>query len=552
MKKILSIAGIVCFSMLVAVGTHGIYSWFTDQSQRVNSFSVGMNEVEIREEFPDQELTPGKIIKKEAGFTNTGMVPMYVRAVYLFSNKEAEEGSELLRGSTLWEKADDGYYYYKKIVQPQESTELFLKGIHWKKQKITDGFDLTIYTETVQAAGHSSAKEAFAQMMERQETGKISALLCGLLLIGISGIYGLPKAYVLYQANSGKVAIHLEEYRMNGEKEVPWETEENVLPGGLISKIPRIVNDGADCYVRAKIVFTSEETSDQPLSADNLEGIGSEWVQDGEYFYCKEVVKSGESVDFFRGIRLPAEWKESPEAENRWQASVRAEAVQAECFFPDFSDSDPWGMKTKQFVIRQAMEGEAEEQDGDKDQMELVIASDLQGFTMEQEGCMKQLETFMPGKSQSGKVVIRNGADHKREVFFRAEAPQMTPLLEKMELTVQVREKDQIQILYQGTVTETMLKQNQSLGEILPGKDKQVEFLFFLPEEADNVYAAQTGQVKFWFTTGAPQKTQIVKVAKTGDSQYPGRYLITGIAGAVLAVVVLGKESIRKKGIKSR
>ena len=40
----------------------------------------------------------------------------------------------------------------------------------------------------------------------------------------------------------------------------------------------------------------------------------------------------------------------------------------------------------------------------------------------------------MPGKSQSGKVVIRNGADHKREVFFRAEAPQMTPLLEKMEL----------------------------------------------------------------------------------------------------------------------
>ena len=123
MKKILSIAGIVCFSMLVAVGTHGIYSWFTDQSQRVNSFSVGMNEVEIREEFPDQELTPGKIIKKEAGFTNTGMVPMYVRAVYLFSNKEAEEGSELLMGSTLWEKSDDGYYYYKKVLKQGQGLE---------------------------------------------------------------------------------------------------------------------------------------------------------------------------------------------------------------------------------------------------------------------------------------------------------------------------------------------------------------------------------------------------------------------------------------------
>ena len=47
----------------------------------------------------------------------------------------------------------------------------FLKGIHWKN--INYGWiDLTIYTETVQAAGHSSAKEAFARMMERQEGGR--------------------------------------------------------------------------------------------------------------------------------------------------------------------------------------------------------------------------------------------------------------------------------------------------------------------------------------------------------------------------------------------
>ena len=56
--------------MLVAVSTHGIYSWLPIRANEINSFSVGMNEVEIREEFPDQELTPGKIIKKEAGFTN--------------------------------------------------------------------------------------------------------------------------------------------------------------------------------------------------------------------------------------------------------------------------------------------------------------------------------------------------------------------------------------------------------------------------------------------------------------------------------------------------
>lgn len=169
MKKILPLAGLICLGLLLMVGTHRIYSWFTDQSQRVNSFSVGMNEVEIKEEFPDPELTPGKTIKKEAGFTNTGLVPMYVRALFMFSSKEAEEGSELLMGSALWEKADDGYYYYKNVVEPKESTELFIKGLRWKEQEITSGFDLTIYTETVQAAGHNSAKEAFARMMNRQE-----------------------------------------------------------------------------------------------------------------------------------------------------------------------------------------------------------------------------------------------------------------------------------------------------------------------------------------------------------------------------------------------
>lgn len=385
-----------------------------------------------------------------------------------------------------------------------------------------------------------------------KKTGKISVILSGLLLLGISGVYGLPKAYVLYQANSGKVAIHLEEYRMDGEKEVPWEEAENVLPGGKISKIPRICNDGADCYVRAKVVFTSEQLSALPLSEQNLEGISEDWIQEGDYFYCKNVVKTGETVDFFQGIRLPVEWREDPETENRWHASVEAEAVQAECFYPDFTGSDPWGLETNLFTICQALDGEAEEQSAETEQVELVIATDMQGFTMKQEGCMKNLETFVPGKSQSGKIVIKNGTDQKREVFFWAETPQMTPLLEKMELTVQDRENEQTRILYQGTVTETMLKESQSLGKILPGQEKQVEVLFYLPEEADNEYAAKTGQVKFWFTTGIPVKNQIVTAAKTGDRQQPERYLLTGMAGAALALAVLGRKITWKKRRKGR
>ena len=41
MKKILSIAGIVCFSMLVAVGTNGIYSWLPIRANESILFLLG-------------------------------------------------------------------------------------------------------------------------------------------------------------------------------------------------------------------------------------------------------------------------------------------------------------------------------------------------------------------------------------------------------------------------------------------------------------------------------------------------------------------------------
>lgn len=42
----------------------------------------------------------------------------------------------------------------------------------------------------------------------------------------------IAESLCLVSGKQWKSSDHLEEYRMNGEKEVPWETEENVLPGG--------------------------------------------------------------------------------------------------------------------------------------------------------------------------------------------------------------------------------------------------------------------------------------------------------------------------------
>lgn len=173
MKKIIPLVGILSFLFLMLINTKGIYGWFTAKSECTNRFSIGMNEVEIEETFPDSTLEPQKPLKKEVRFKNTGLVPMYVRACYLFDSKEAQEGTEISFGSSKWKKESDGYYYYQEIVEPEETTELFLTQVLWKKQEAPEDFDLMIYTESVQAAGYKSAKEAFAYLNSRKEGSQI-------------------------------------------------------------------------------------------------------------------------------------------------------------------------------------------------------------------------------------------------------------------------------------------------------------------------------------------------------------------------------------------
>ena len=341
--------------------------------------------------------------------------------------------------------------------------------------------------------------------------------------------------------------ICLKEYMLEEGKEVPWKNGKDVLPGGFVSKIPRIRNDGVECYVRATVSFSSQKESEKPLSLENLEGISSDWVRDGDYFYYKHTVKPGEKVELFQGIRIPWEWK-TPDEDNVWKACVRAEAVQAEYFSPDFTGEDPWGMKVYTFPIQYAPEGDIQEQTADTEEVELLLAEQVQGFAVEQEGCMKTLETFVPGKSQTGSIRLKNTTEKEREVFFRAETQEQSVLLEKMELKVELLEKEENRILYQGSAAACTPKELQSLGKLAPQEEKQLRFTFSLAKDADNTYALQKGKIKFWFTTGEEETGKIATAVSTGDPQKPIGYLVTAVGAAiVLLFMLLGrKRPVRK------
>jgi hypothetical protein len=381
---------------------------------------------------------------------------------------------------------------------------------------------------------------------------KMKASILGMaVFMGIAVFMGstvntmaFSEASVNYQVSTGKVSVHLEEYRIVDGKEVSWEDGQVVLPGAVLSKIPRIYNDGADCYVRTKVTFEGEKKGSSGLTSADLVGIGDGWVETGAYFYYSEVLKKGETVDLFQGIRIPAEWVSGVDDENRWKVDVVAEAIQSEFFKPDFTGKDPWHMGSGEYQILDAGEGEPKTVSGDNTPVLFEITQDMQGFSVDTQEFFREMETFIPGRTQSGILTISNETKMNRKVYIKSEILEENELLEEMSLTIQKKEKDSVEIIYQGPANAEKLQEYQCLGDILGNEKMNLEFLLTLPAGADNQYAAKQGKVKYTLTTDQ-EPSKAVKTpngstvaAKTGDGYV--RQAVWPLIGITFSVLCVG------------
>ena len=115
-------------------------------------------------------------------------------------------------------------------------------------------------------------------------------------------VYARPETSVTNHFSTGVVDINLDEYELttNGGEE-PFRDYTGkkgknplIMPGDDISKIPRITNDGNDCYVRAKLEFSG---TDVDLEKE-LYGFPSGWEKhDDGYYYYKNILNTGDKID---------------------------------------------------------------------------------------------------------------------------------------------------------------------------------------------------------------------------------------------------------------
>lgn len=119
-------------------------------TQLTNTFELGNVTTEIEEEFKQTDIAT--VFEKTPRVKNTGINDCYIRV-------RVEASPEDALDITGWDFANwkynqaDGFYYYQKVVGPEEYTTVLFNQVAVKEEAIPtiEGFEVNVYQEAVQA-----------------------------------------------------------------------------------------------------------------------------------------------------------------------------------------------------------------------------------------------------------------------------------------------------------------------------------------------------------------------------------------------------------------
>lgn len=298
---------------------------------------------------------------------------------------------------------------------------------------------------------------------------------------------------------TGDIAVELSEYEMDEYGvEIPYQNEKVVLPGQNVSKIVRITNEANDAWIRAKVMYWSEDGIAN-LSDDLLGGIGADWVKAGGYYYYTRPFLTGEYVEFLRQIRIPAEW-DSYYANQGFQVDVMVQAVQSANFVPDFSGEAPWfGIPVEACVHSEHIRKQA----SGSGNFEIVFENGTEGFAKSSEDFFQDFGSMMPGDTMTGVMEFGSNFHRLLDISFRTEllegqAEESQKLLHNLKLKIMAGEN----LLYEGTLGADELNQGITLiNGLKKGENQRVTYQLFMPETMTNASALRQAAVRWVFQT---------------------------------------------------
>lgn len=360
----------------------------------------------------------------------------------------------------------------------------------------------------------------------RQKT-KVYIIFCVLVIAVWGCVAYAAKVYEVSYTNNiktGSVDIRIDQYEVtaDGEKLVhPGE----VMPNMDVSYIPRVTNLRAEGYVRVKAEIVMDEETPVPMSFDYVFGMNDDWIRIGDYFYCKNILKPGESSDIFQGFNVPYQW--TKETASGFTINLKADVVQADYFKPDFDSITPWGsiQIEKAKVEDNITYGKVKTIENEHG----WTYTSASGFETNTRDLFSNFNYLMAGESCKDTLEMRNESDNNIKIYFKTENTK-SDLLEKMTLRIYCDGKT----VYEGELCDKRMKDYFYLTMIASNKMKDFDFEVILPDDSQNYYSALNDNVVWKFRV-----SEIEDNVKTGDETKILPFIVVGAISVLVAVAVL-------------
>lgn len=146
----------------------GSVAYLIKQNSLKNEFLIGEVKTEVMEEFDINNK-----IKQDVRIKNIGNVPIYIRAKIVISWKD-EQGN-ILEGipeenvdysikfseTSNWIKSNDGYYYYKKAIEQNTTTDILIEECKQIKEYEDKILEVSIANQAIQGSPIKAVTEAW-------------------------------------------------------------------------------------------------------------------------------------------------------------------------------------------------------------------------------------------------------------------------------------------------------------------------------------------------------------------------------------------------------
>ena len=342
--------------------------------------------------------------------------------------------------------------------------------------------------------------------LEKQEKGgRVLSILSFVFLAIIlgSGVYAAVTSVVTVEneVSVGAVNIELGHYYEDGGAEQNNTYKKEDLAGkSFVSSVPRVKNLGVSSYIRLLVSYYDEEGNEAERA--NVSDLGADWAKIGDYYYLTREASTGESLDVFKGISVPASWNEN---NSQVVMIMKAEAVQAAHFNPDFTSEQPWGV----IAIKDFDDNYQIDSEDHTSAVTITYDDSAEKYVSVPDNFLTRLNVLVPGDSANGEITIENSDSEEHEIWMEMDIPNSS-LGDTFIVTV----KRGDEVLFDGTVSDL---NNLSLGKYPSGSSDTITISLELPAEAGNDISGIASDINWGFRVDKKDSEPVPNAPKTGD-----------------------------------